>query len=419
MTQEQSSTLTFSIEDSVWLNKGQQIDEILGMSLTPEIYVNQDGEHVTIKGGLRFIGEYKVEHSEEVEQPERELNVEEESFTELSDFRQSGEVHVTNEGTGEIEHLFPIDITIPMARIQHVDDIYVEIASFDYDLPEKGCIQLTADVCISGMKSEEDSQKTIERDEYEQEDEQELVYEQEEEQVMETAFSFEAYKQDDSDASDVLEPVNRSSDSVEQDIVETYRSEPASEVELTEKDIVEIEAQTIHDEPDEEKKEEQSTFEAFSSIMQQNEDKESVERYEEELEEETLERYEEELEEETLERYEEELEEETLERHEEELEEETLERHEEVEAQVENKNETEKPIHKKARDENASYLTSMLRNEEEQFSKWRMCIIQEADTLESIAERYELSTSQLTRYNNLASDKVEEGQILYIPVSVN
>lgn len=383
MTQEQSSTLTFSIEDSVWLNKGQQIDEILGMSLTPEIYVNQDGEHVTIKGGLRFIGEYKVEHSEEVEQPEREVNVEEESFTELSDFRQSGEVHVTNEGTGEIEHLFPIDITIPMARIQHVDDIYVEIASFDYDLPEKGCIQLTADVCISGMKSEEDSQKKIERDEYEQEDEQELVYEQEEEQVMETAFSFEAYKQDDSDANEVLEPVNRSSDSAEQDIVETYRSEPASEVELTEEDIVEIEAQRTHDEPGEEKKEEQSTFEAFSSIVQQNEDKESAERYEEEVEEETLEHY------------------------------------EEVEAQVENKNETEKPTNTKARDENASYLTSMLRNEEEQFSKWKMCIIQEADTLESIAERYELSTSQLTRYNNLVSDKVEEGQILYIPVSVN
>ncbi len=33
-----------------------------------------------------------------------------------------------------------------------------------------------------------------------------------------------------------------------------------------------------------------------------------------------------------------------------------------------------------------------------------------ADTLESIAERYELSISQLTRYNNLVTDKVEEGK---------
>lgn len=38
----------------------------------------------------------------------------------------------------------------------------------------------------------------------------------------------------------------------------------------------------------------------------------------------------------------------------------------------------------------------MLRNEEEQFSKWKMCIIQDSDTLQSIAERYELSTSQLS-----------------------
>ncbi|WP_054706855.1 stage VI sporulation protein D [Bacillus sp. JCM 19041] len=295
MAQEQSSTLTFSIEDSVWLNKGQQIDEILGMSLTPEIYVNQDGEHVTIKGGLRFIGEYKVEHADQANQSEQDLDAEEESFSELSDFRQSGEVHVTSEGTGEIEHLFPIDITIPMARIQHVDDIYVEIASFDYDLPEKGCIQLTADVCISGMKSEEASQETIERDEYEQEEEQ--VYEQEEEQVMETAFSFEAYKNDASDTNEVvLEPVNRSSASVEQDIVETYHSEP-SEVELTEEDLVEIQAHSTQMEPEEEKEEERSIYSAFSSIVQsKNEEKE--------LEEETAERYEKELVEETAERYE-------------------------------------------------------------------------------------------------------------------
>lgn len=49
MSQEQSSALTFSIEDSVWLNKGQQIDEIIGMSLTPEISVKQMDDHVPFK----------------------------------------------------------------------------------------------------------------------------------------------------------------------------------------------------------------------------------------------------------------------------------------------------------------------------------------------------------------------------------
>ncbi|WP_179290355.1 stage VI sporulation protein D [Shouchella clausii] len=378
MAQEQSSTLTFSIEDSVWLNQGQQIDEILGMTLTPEIFVDQDGEHVTIKGGLRFVGEYKIDRG-----VEEEKRIDDgESFADLSDFRQSGQLTEHEGEVGEIEHLFPIDITIPMARIQHIDDIFVEIASFDYDLPEKGCIQLTADVSISGMKAEKQEQ---EADADDRELEQE---EQNAEEAEETAFSFTAYKDPDGE-----EPIVQKT-TVESDEQQTAPA-GAENAQEDREQVLDISAAL--EAALENKHETSPPSEPVLPRSTENEwdVEQEKEASVETTEDEGIEAGAEEI------RYEEsQQQEEALAGDDQELEEAALEEHDQ----------------KGEREENATYLTSMLRNEVEQFTKWKMCIIQENETLDTIAERYELSASQLTRYNNLADEQVSEGQILYIPV---
>ncbi|AIQ48974.1 hypothetical protein R70723_26015 [Paenibacillus sp. FSL R7-0273] len=51
----------------------------------------------------------------------------------------------------------------------------------------------------------------------------------------------------------------------------------------------------------------------------------------------------------------------------------------------------------------------------ELFRKVRMCIVQREDTLDTIAEKYQLSARELVMYNRLAGQSVEEGQVLYIP----
>ncbi|MFB5763396.1 LysM peptidoglycan-binding domain-containing protein [Paenibacillus medicaginis] len=53
--------------------------------------------------------------------------------------------------------------------------------------------------------------------------------------------------------------------------------------------------------------------------------------------------------------------------------------------------------------------------EETKFRKVRLCIVQREETLESIAERYELSARELQMHNRLSEQNVEEGQVLYIP----
>lgn len=54
-------------------------------------------------------------------------------------------------------------------------------------------------------------------------------------------------------------------------------------------------------------------------------------------------------------------------------------------------------------------------NQEEQFRKVRMCIVQKDDTLDSIAGRYRLNPREIALYNRLSDQSVSEGQVLMIP----
>jgi stage VI sporulation protein D len=52
-----------------------------------------------------------------------------------------------------------------------------------------------------------------------------------------------------------------------------------------------------------------------------------------------------------------------------------------------------------------------------QFKRMRMCIVHKEDTLQSIADRYELQPREIALYNRLGDVDVSEGQIIYIPKS--
>lgn len=53
--------------------------------------------------------------------------------------------------------------------------------------------------------------------------------------------------------------------------------------------------------------------------------------------------------------------------------------------------------------------------EQTPFRKVKMCIVQREETLDTIADRYQLTTRELQLYNRLSEQVVEEGQVLYIP----
>ncbi|WP_020615887.1 LysM peptidoglycan-binding domain-containing protein [Paenibacillus daejeonensis] len=53
--------------------------------------------------------------------------------------------------------------------------------------------------------------------------------------------------------------------------------------------------------------------------------------------------------------------------------------------------------------------------EETEFRRIRMCIVQREETLEEIAERYQLGSREIVLYNRLPDHSVSEGQVLHIP----
>ena len=61
-------------------------------------------------------------------------------------------------------------------------------------------------------------------------------------------------------------------------------------------------------------------------------------------------------------------------------------------------------------------LFSLLKGNEEKRVKVKMVIVQKDDTLELIAEKYNVKEYDLIQYNRLESNQINDGQILYIPV---
>ncbi|MCT8137502.1 stage VI sporulation protein D [Anaerobacillus sp. CMMVII] len=218
MTQDHSSKLSFSIEESVWLNKGQEVAEIVSLSLDPEITVQEHGEYVLIRGGLKLTGEYRSSGNSTVSEEDNE------SLSTQVAFRSIEEVTLNEDGTGEIRHHFPIDVTIPQERIRSLDDIYVIVDSFDYDLPERGCIQLTADVSITGMSTGKVNRDITEADvEAEQED---------------RTFHYEAYDQERFEHDETIVEFPTAPSLEQEEEVEVEEEEEEVEVEEVEVQVV-------------------------------------------------------------------------------------------------------------------------------------------------------------------------------------
>jgi stage VI sporulation protein D len=169
LSQENQSFLRFSLEESVWFQKGQEVAELVSISLDPNITIIENDQYVAIRGSLELTGEYKRID---------EVNLEQEEPISTPKFVQS--VEEREEGLCEFLHRFPVDITIPNNRIQSVYDIDVTVDSFDYVVPERSCLKLVADLTISGLYGEQQNVPIDEEEQVEQEFEFELGREDEE-----------------------------------------------------------------------------------------------------------------------------------------------------------------------------------------------------------------------------------------------
>ncbi|MCM3596415.1 stage VI sporulation protein D [Metabacillus idriensis] len=342
MSQDQQSSLRFSVEESVWFQKGQEVGELLSISLDPDITIQEFDQYISIRGALQLTGEYKIDE---------DYNEEEFEYANLR-FISSVETR-EEDGISQLVHRFPVDITIPRNRIGNLEEVYVTIESFDYDLSESRNLKLVADLEISGIASQDSFEEVQE----EEEEEEEHTYNHSTEEELEPLYR--------SSQALLYEEETQEAYSESYDAVLAENSGTPEKEEFYQPFDVEVRKQAIEEE-----------------IVQPEIHYNAGRPAEDEIE--------------------------------------------EVysappKKSPKSRKEEAKKQEQPKETENSLYLTKLFgREDEEEFSKLKICIVQQGDSIDSICDRYNITVQQLHRVNQISSTAdVHEGQTLYIPVYAN
>lgn len=116
---EQSTGLRFDIYERVHLAEDQpDMKSLDSIEMVPLIQVNVDGDHAQLKGNLLLTGQYFSEQDNE---------------------------------TRTLEHWIPVEITLPLNRVERLEDIAVEIENFDIDLLSSRLLNVTGVLSLRGF----------------------------------------------------------------------------------------------------------------------------------------------------------------------------------------------------------------------------------------------------------------------------
>lgn len=405
----------------------EQIDEI---ELTPYIQIQEVAEEVIVSGHLQLEGKYA---SKEVPSTDLLLNENQadkvgytESFT-FDPFSMDPADFSEEKDLLSFEHKIPVHIRIPRDKIVDLDQLYATIESFDYDIQSSRKLSISAELVLNGIESGE------------------LM--EEEEAVPPASFEYVAAKNFGSQEEDHRPIPEHEVTGMAFEAMRKKEEQQARE---------EREAEAASEE-NEEGREDAETIEEESAVeAAEQEAEEAGEERKEEVAE-TLAKHEEE------EREEQEEEEEEQEEQEEqpvsEIEEEREEEKKEARVAITLKGTKQDPVtvspstlaaayanpeerslanaaklesaeasQESQRDEawekgeeeakdDALYLTNFMNKEEESYTRLKMCIAQKDETLDVIAERYDITPGDIALANGLHTNAtIAKGQVLYIPV---
>lgn len=382
LPERRQTSLKFPLEETIWFENGQEVGDLVSISLDPEISILDEDEFVVLKGTLDLRGEYyQSSESDTVEDA-------------LSGTPVQG-VEPRADGISEFSHRFPVDITIPKRRIETTDEIEIEIHSFDYVLTENNRLQVLAEVSIHGIYEEfEDAEMEI--------PENDIDLSKEEVDRTDNVHNEESYEEETIVRDDALElNVEEDPDDREEVKIALFEQkdlsivEQESEDETVEEDLFEpfhVEARAL---PEEEKEENETQGQSFAFIPQLPKVTMEPERLEQDEP-----NYKSVESSSYMEMYNDES---------------SSLQYESSSSLVKME---EEPKKKKKKDkyESISFADFFARKEEETTSKMRICLVQQGDSIQSLADKYELSVQQILRANRLdASHEVYEGQVLYIP----
>ncbi|RYG74834.1 stage VI sporulation protein D [Lentibacillus lipolyticus] len=356
----------FELNESLFFERGQEVGEMMGVSLDPEISIQSFHDYISIRGVIELHGTY---------QKETAANGREEGSADLENDYQSRryveKVENIADDQAEFTHQFPVEISVPANRVTDLDDVTVGIESLDYEIPDQTQLKLNAVIEIQGIANEmegtdeagvEAEQASLPRNEETFDFDVKMKNEDEEE---------ESEEMDHPENTPVLpdEPIKENE---QEAVLDTgAESQPAEE--------------DATDEKGRWKAKKSQTLAEFFGTQDKKEHEADMEGANEQTETEADNAESPSDESPSLATFPD-----------------SDGWHESDESSIE--------------PEDVRYLADMFRSdEEEQYAKMRLCIVQETDTVESIAQRYGISALQLLKQNRLGDESLEEGQLLYIP----
>jgi stage VI sporulation protein D len=397
--EDQFTQLRFDISEKVRLHPQQPgIDTLLELDLYPDVEIKDEGQHLKIQGYLRLNGVYVGE----------EQTAEEES----------GALHNrrVEEETNELAYVIPVEITLPADRAEQ-SRISAEVETFDYEVLSPFELKIEAILMIDGLlpesshEEEEQSGENVQKYPVfsgstaqpltiagedgnkeaaeKEEDPSEAVAQrqaQEEEPARETGerkaedVREEKAKEEVKETKEVSEPALHELAQPEKEPEEKESKEVVQEIKLSPKDFwyerqksKQMELKPEEDLIPAETAEEEHPVQEKVEVPKQEDDTPEPVLAEEE-------------------------------------------------GTVEEEGTTEDSADGEERDESgearskAEWIRWLVHGKEEHFVPIKMVIVQEDETIDQVAGKYEVSADEIVNKNRLTTDRLEPGQILQVPV---
>ncbi|MFD1168022.1 LysM peptidoglycan-binding domain-containing protein [Oceanobacillus caeni] len=138
------SVFTFELNETLYFEKGQEIEELRGISLEPEITIQTNEDYISIRGVIELTGNYKKATT--IEDRLEEFNHEAKRYIES--------VADTDDENAEFSHRFPVEISVPTYRVGNLDDVMVSVQAFDYEIPKQTQLKMFSTIAIHGINQE-------------------------------------------------------------------------------------------------------------------------------------------------------------------------------------------------------------------------------------------------------------------------
>lgn len=365
------NNITFELNETLSFELGQEIEEMISISLDPDIIIQSYEDYIQIRGVIVLSGQYyRRDYMKREDLPRRKQHT----------FRYVEKVINEDEQTTSFSHRFPVEISVSKERINKVEDIVVTVDSFDYELPTSDTLQVYASLHIYGIipeKVDDSTTETITTDK--------------------TKAISSKKEENNSTEMEVKELHSKGTERVVN--IESKRNEGKKMVKTKQNDEQQL---------DEQKKDEKLTDTEEKPVQALKPEKETIETNTSDVSSENkVENINEDEEVQKVVKIDKKTE---------------ANRHRQQTESSEN-TQTEEAIQVELNEgledgesdiADVSFLTELFASEEETYTQVKIYIAQSDDTLEAIAKRYDVPVLQLLKDNQMSIDTIEEGQLITI-----